>query len=105
MPKIRFTTEQKDAAVASYYKSGLSIKKYCEANGLSYWSFRDWLAGRSSKKSSARPIDLPVISFSPVAVPVKNDALYVIEFSDGTVLRIHSDVSCASVIAALRGRK
>ncbi len=44
--------------ISKWQRSGLSMKRYCEGAGISYWSFREWLK-KLKELEPARVVSLP----------------------------------------------
>lgn len=67
----KFTSEQKMEFWSEHFKkwkeSGLSHKKYCEHEQLSYWSFRTWYY--KTKPEAAETKFIRVNSFKPEEKP------------------------------------
>jgi len=54
--------------IRHFRRSGLSQKKYCEQENLSYWSFRTWYYKRNPESAESKFIR--VINFKPEEKPV-----------------------------------
>lgn len=55
--------------IKHFLKSGLSQKKYCEQENLSYWSFRTWYYKTSPEKPETKfiKLDSPCSSEKPIS--------------------------------------
>ena len=83
-------------------QSGLGVKAYCKANGLSDCSFYSWRKrlssngenhGSKGKRSSSGQRKPEKLSFTSLSVsPPFQAASYVIEFSSGTRFSIHDSL-------------
>ena len=93
-------------AIKTWQDSGMSINKFCKAEGLSEGTFYNWrkrLSGRHSQRkeqSSSSPS-----AFIEVAMPKSNHAALELLLSSGNTLRISSEAdnkTLSNVISVLR---
>ena len=93
-------------AIETWQDSGMSVSKFCKAEGLSEWSFYNWrkkLAGgpsRRNKKTARSPS-----AFIEVAMPKSNHAALELLLCSGNTLRISSTAdnkTLSNVISVLR---
>ena len=93
-------------AIETWQDSGMSISKFCRAEGLSEGTFYNWrkkLYGRHSqpdKQTAGSPS-----AFIEVAMPKSNHAALELQLSSGNTLRISSaadNKTLSNVISVLR---
>jgi hypothetical protein len=78
-------------AIETWQDSGMSVGKFCEAEGLSEWSFYNWrkkLAGDCSRRAKQTATSPP--TFIEVAMPKSDHAALELVLSSGHTLRIGS---------------
>lgn len=100
MERIRKSDSEITTILSAFRRSRKNQRQFCKEQGISYWTFRNWLHRGKKPLAKIQP-PLPVISFSP-----QNDAVgerYEIRFADMTTLRIPTTVPVNQIIAALRG--
>ena len=89
-----------------WQSSGMSISKFCKAEGLAEGTFYNWrnrLTGRQSQ-TNKQAIKKPS-AFIKVAVPRSDPALLELELSSGNTLRIRSGTdskTLSDVLSVLR---
>lgn len=77
--------------IETWRNSGMSVTKFCKAEGLSEAAFYNWRKRLSSITSQpVEPSESNSSAFIKVALPKNNHALLELEFSSGNILRIHS---------------
>ncbi len=87
--------------VRTHAASGLSVRRFCEANGLSEASFYAWrrTLQQRDQPATTTPQFVPLM-LSPV---VKSDTHITIELRGGRVLRLPGTMATERLIALLRG--
>ena len=92
--------------IETWQDSGMSVSKFCKAEGLSEGSFYNWrkrLSGRNSQRN--KPADSGSSAFIEVAMPKSDHASLELLLSSGNVLRISSaadNKTLSNVISVLR---
>ena len=86
-------------AIETWQASGMSVSKFCEAEGLSESSFYIWRKkfaqaddGEADKQKKLSPS-----AFIEVAMPKDNPAALELVLSSGNTLRIHSGTDSATL--------
>jgi hypothetical protein len=77
--------------IETWQDSGMSVSKFCKAEGLSEGSFYNWrkrLCGRNSQRNKRADSRSP--AFIEVAIPRSGHAALELVLSSGNVLRISS---------------
>jgi len=78
-------------AIETWQDSGISVSKFCKAEGLVEGTFYNWRKkltdgqSQTNKRTAKRPSE-----FIRVAIPKSNHALLELELSSGNTLRISS---------------
>lgn len=92
--------------IETWQSSGMSISKFCKAEGLAEGTFYNWrnkLAGRQAQMNK-QALKKPS-AFIKVAIPRSNQALLELELSSGNTLRIRSGTdskTLSDVLSVLR---
>ena len=92
--------------IETWQDSGMSISKFCKAEGLSEGTFYNWrnrLSGRGSQRN--KQADLSPSAFIEVAMPKSDHAPLELLLSSGHTLRIGSTAdnkTLSNVISVLR---
>ena len=92
--------------IETWRNSGISVSKFCKAEGLSEGAFYNWrkrLSGIASQPSE--PSEPSPSAFIKVALPRNNHAFLELELSSGSTLRIHSGAdskTLSTVLSILR---
>jgi len=93
-------------AIETWQDSGMSVSKFCKAEGLSEGTFYNWrkrLSGRHSQRN--KQTDSSSSAFIEVAMPKSGHATLELVFSSGHTLRINSKAdnkTLSNVISVLR---
>lgn len=77
--------------IETWQDSGMSVSKFCKAEGLSEGSFYNWrkrLSGRNSQRN--KQTDSRSSAFIEVAMPKSDHAALELVLSSGSILRISS---------------
>jgi hypothetical protein len=91
--------------IETWQNSGISVSKFCKAEGLSEGAFYNWrkkLSGIASEP--VKPSEPSPSAFIKVALPENNHAALELELSSGNILRIHSGAdnkTLSSVLSVL----
>jgi hypothetical protein len=92
--------------IETWQDSGMSVSKFCKAEGLSEGTFYNWrkrLSGRHSRRN--KQADSRSSAFIEVAMPRSDHASLELLLSSGNVLRISSaadNKTLSNVISVLR---
>jgi transposase-like protein len=88
--KIRRSREEQAALIESFRSSGLSMKRYCEQEGLSASSLRKWLERKESRPRKKSQIAASEQKGFVELTAGKNpsDWNVEVELRNGTVLRL-----------------
>jgi transposase-like protein len=89
----KYTQEEMYLAIELWEESGLSQKKYCRQNQLSFSTFKYWLRKYSKEKAGQ---ESKSISFIQVHIPKVEDAILPVTDQDGITIIYPSgtQVSC-----------
>ena len=92
--------------IEAWQNSGMSISKFCKAEGLAEGTFYNWRKKLTDKQSQTNKQAVKNPSaFIKVAMPRSNHALLELELSSGNTLRISSGAdnkTLSSVLSVLR---
>jgi transposase-like protein len=95
-----------EMAIETWKNSGLSISKFCEAEGLSEGTFYGWRRRLSNDQSQeSKQSKLKPAPFIEVSMPKNDHAAIELLLSSGHTLRIRSSAdskTLSNVISALR---
>lgn len=77
--------------VQKWKQSGLSMRRYCSEEGISYWSFRDWKKNIESKTSTdgCRLVEIPVTLYktkhdcAPIEIVLNNGIKIIVKENSG----------------------
>jgi len=92
--------------IETWQSSGLSVRKFCKAEGLAEGTFYNWrnkLTGRQSQMNKQAVKKPP--AFIKVAIPSSDHALLELELSSGNTLRIRfgtDSKTLSDVLSVLR---
>ena len=80
----RYNREEQKYHITQWRKSGLSQRAYCEQNGLSWSTFKNWNKRLKVATTQTR--------FAPIQVAPTTPTRWIIEAADG--LRVHVPAHC-----------
>jgi hypothetical protein len=95
----RYSRHEQTYHISQWRKSGLSQRAYCEQNGISWSTFKNW--NKRVKVCTKESL------FAPIQITSSTNTQWIIEAADG--LRVHVPVHCdennlKTLINALRSR-
>ena len=74
------TKEEKEKIIADYKASGLSITKWCNANGIALSTLSGWINGKKTNTSASKSKAKFVEVILPTELPADNTANIIVEY-------------------------